>query len=253
MKIPKTIHYCWFGNNPKSKVFEDCLVSWKEFCPDFEIKEWNESNTKQFENPFYKNALRKKQYAFVADYIRAMVLFEEGGVYLDTDMLLLKPIYSLLKYNFFIGEEVQNRVNFALFGSVQGHRFLHKMIEFYNQTEFNVFSPPVITHTFSPIINRLTITKNGIIFEPNYFYPLPYEKRFENYKGFIQPESYAVHLWDHSWAKKEESGLLLLFENLKIVIVDFIFYKYSFSYFKRYSREFFRKIVHYLIAKKRYR
>lgn len=250
MSIPKILHYCWFGNNPKSQVFQDCLASWKAFCPDFEIKEWNESNTTQFSNAFYRNALRKKKYAFVADYIRAKVLFEEGGVYLDTDMLLLKPIDSLLKYNFFIGEEVKNRVNFALFGSIPKHCFLAQMLKFYEQTEFNVFSLPVITHTFSPIINRKFIDKEEVIFEPNYFYPLPYENRLESYSGFTQPESYAVHLWDHSWAKSEESGMLLLLGNLKIVIVDFIFYGYSCSYFKRYARGFSRKIYQYLIMKK---
>ena len=62
--IPKTLHYCWFGNNPKSKVFQDCMESWQHNCPDFEIKEWNEKNTVQFSNPFYKNALRKKKICF---------------------------------------------------------------------------------------------------------------------------------------------------------------------------------------------
>ena len=250
MNIPKKLHYCWFGRSPKSKIFQDCLESWKTFCPDFEIKEWNESNTKQFTNSFYKNALRKKQYAFVADYIRAKVLFEEGGIYLDTDMFMLKPIYSLLQYDFFIGEEVTARVAFGLFGSISKHRFLEQMIVFYNQTEFNVFSPPVITHTFSPLINRKNIDKNEIILDSNYFYPLPYQHRLENYIDFIQPQSYAVHLWDHSWAKSDKKGLLILLENLKAVIVDFMFYNYSYSYFKRYGREFSRKIYHLLIARK---
>lgn len=58
--IPKKLHYCWFGNNPKSNVFQDCLSSWKLHCPDFEIMEWNERNSKKYSNSFYKNALRKK-------------------------------------------------------------------------------------------------------------------------------------------------------------------------------------------------
>jgi len=250
MDIPKKLHYCWFGSAPKSKIFQDCLESWKTFCPDFEIKEWNEKNTKQFVNSFYKNALRKKQYAFVADYVRARVLFEEGGVYLDTDMLLLKPIDSLLQYDFFIGEEVSGRVAFGLFGVIPKHRFLEQMIVFYNQTEFNVFSPPVITHTFSPVINKKNIDKNEIILDSNCFYPLPYGHRLENYTDFIQTQSYAVHLWNHSWSKSDQKGLLVLLKNLKAVIMDFMFYNYSHSYFKRYGREFSRKIYHLLTAKK---
>lgn len=252
MDIPKTLHYCWFGNNPKSQLFHDCLASWKLFCPDFEIKEWNERNTKQFKNSFYKNALRKKQYAFVADYIRSKVLFEEGGVYLDTDMLLLKPIDNLLQYPFFITEEGRGRIAFGLFGAVPKHRFLKQMIDFYNQIEFNVFSPPIITHTFSPLINKETLAEGEKIFDSIYFYPLPYENRLENYTGFIQPESYAVHLWNHSWAKSDKSGLLLLLKNLKEVIFDYIFYNYSFPYFKRYSREFSRKVYHIIISKKQF-
>ncbi|WP_316632866.1 glycosyltransferase [uncultured Flavobacterium sp.] len=250
--IPKKLHYCWFGDNPKSKVFEDCLVSWKLHCPDFEIVEWNETNSRKYSNAFYRNALRKKRYAFVADYIRTKVLYEQGGIYLDTDMLLLKPIDALLRCFFFTGEEVKNRVAFGLYGAIPNHRFLKKMLEFYNTNEFNVFSPPVITHVFSSIINKQSIVEGEVIFDVFYFYPLPYEKRMEDYTSFIQAETYAVHLWDHSWVKHTELDVLQLFKNLKEVAVDFIFYNYSFGYFKRYAKEFSRKIYHLLKSKIRY-
>jgi mannosyltransferase OCH1-like enzyme len=249
--IPKTLHYCWFGNNPKSKVFQDCMKSWKYYCPDFEIKEWNENNTRQFANSFYKNALRKKKYAFVADYVRAKVVFEEGGIYLDTDMMLLQPIYTLLQHDFFIGEEVCSRVNFAIFGATKNHRFLKEMLDFYNTTEFNVFASPVITHTFSPLINAQTIQPNEVVFSPSYFYSLSFENRLLHYAEFIKPESYAVHLWDHSWAKVPQLGVSSLVKNLSAVVVDYLFYEYSFAYFGRYSKEFSRKIYQLLRAKTR--
>ncbi|MBW1657715.1 glycosyltransferase [Flavobacterium quisquiliarum] len=242
--ITKKIHYCWFGKEAKSKVFQDCLVSWKLHCPDFEIIMWNEFNTTKYSNPFYKNALRKKKYAFAADYIRAKVLHEQGGVYLDTDIFLIKPLNDLLKYDFFIGEEIEGRTNFAIFGAVPNHRFLKEMIDFYDRTEFNVFSLPVITHTFCSLINRTSVIENEIILAPSFFYPLPYEKRIEDYKSFIVSETYAVHLWEHSWKKREEPEFLQLFKNLIDVIIDFIFYNYSYSYFKRYGKEFSRKIYH---------
>lgn len=247
--IPKTLHYCWFGNNPKPQIFQDCIKSWRYYCPDFEIKEWNENNTGQFSNSFYENALRKKKYAFVADYIRAKVLFEQGGIYLDTDMMLLKPIDSLLQYNFFIGKEISDRVNFAIFGAKKGHRFLKQMLDFYATAEFNTFSPPVITHTFSPLINERTIEQDEIIFMPSYFYPLTFENRLDNYSEFIKPESYAVHLWDNSWSKKTQSGIFPLLKSLGEVLVDCLFYKYSFIYFKRYFKEFSRKTYHLLKEK----
>jgi mannosyltransferase OCH1-like enzyme len=247
--IPKKLHYCWFGNTPKSKILQDCIKSWQRFCPDFEINEWNENNTKQWANSFYKNALRKKKYAFVADYIRTKVLFEEGGVYLDTDMILLQPINALLQYDFFIGEEVSNRIAFGLFGVQKKHRYLKQMLDFYDTTEFNAFSPPVITHTFSPLINAETIKANEIIFEPIYFYPLPFENRLRDYADFIKPESYAVHLWNHSWVNEPQLRITSLLKNMGAVAIDFLFYKYSYVYFKRYSKEFSRKLYHLLKAK----
>jgi len=135
--IPKIIHYCWFGNNPKAKVFNDCLESWEKYSPDYKIIEWNETNSEQFSNSFYNNALRKKKYAFVSDYVRTKVLNEFGGIYLDTDMLLLKPIDELLKYNFFSGFEVKDRVAFGLFGGVAKHHFFSKMLAFYENNYFD--------------------------------------------------------------------------------------------------------------------
>jgi len=247
--IPKKIHYCWFGNNPKSKLILDCIQSWKIFCPDFEIIEWNETNSKQYSNSFYDNALRKKKFAFAADYIRSKVVFELGGIYLDTDMLLLKSIDNLLQYNFVIGEEVEGRINFALFGSEKKHRFLGEMIKFYDATEFNVFSPPVITHTFSPLISRATIKEKEEIVSSDFFYPLPYENRAENFSKFITENSLAVHLWDHSWKGTSQENLKTLFNNWISVVVDFLFYNYSHAYFRRYFKEFSRKIYHKIKSK----
>lgn len=247
--IPKKIHYCWFGKGEPSQIFQHCLASWKEYCPDFEVILWNELNTKKYANPFYKNALRKKKYAFVADYVRARVLFEYGGIYLDTDMLLLKPLNNLLKYDFFIGEEVEERTSFGIFGATSGHKFLSKMIDFYHQTEFNVFSPPIITHTFSSLINKRSISENEVVLEPSFFYPLPYERHSEDYKLFIKSETYAVHLWEHSWKKKERTVFWQLVKNLIEVTIDFVFYNYSYSYFRRYSKEFSRKIYHLIKQK----
>ena len=85
-EIPHIIHYCWFGENEKSAVILACIKSWKEFAPDFQIMEWNESNCDLHENLYVESAYKEKQYAFVADYFRLKALYEFGGVYLDTDM-----------------------------------------------------------------------------------------------------------------------------------------------------------------------
>ncbi len=101
--IPKTIHYCWFGDNPKSELIKKCIESWKEFAPDFDIVEWNETNFDISKYKYAKQAYEKKNYAFVSDVARFDVLNTYGGIYLDTDVELIKPIERLLNNNLFMG------------------------------------------------------------------------------------------------------------------------------------------------------
>lgn len=244
--IPKIIHYCWFGGRLKPDTLKQCLESWKKYCPDFEIIEWNETNTKHYQNKFFKDALRKKKYAFVSDYIRVKVLYEFGGIYLDTDMLLLKPINTLLNYNFFSGFEVEDRVNYALFGGIKKHMFFFEMLNYYNKTEFDEFNPPIITHAFKNVINSTTLKENEILFKPDCFYPLTFQNREKDYTLFITEETYAVHLWDHSWKQDKSNEILELVGNLNIVFNDYLFFNYSNKYFIRYFRGFSRQIFYYL-------
>ena len=88
--IPKIIHYCWYGNNKKSKLILKCIDSWKKYFPDFEIIEWNEENTDLHENLYIEKAYELKKWAFVSDYVRMKVLYEYGGLYFDTDVEILK-------------------------------------------------------------------------------------------------------------------------------------------------------------------
>jgi len=246
--IPKILHYCWFGNKPKPQSFHQCLESWKQFCPDFEIKEWTESNTKPYQNKFYTDALRKKKYAFASDCIRVQVLYEMGGIYLDTDMLLLKPIDTLLSLHFFTGDEVEGRVAYGFFGGYPKHRFFEKMKYFYDHNWFNQFSLPVITHAFSPLINRQNLVENEQIFTPEHFYALTYENKGQDFKKYINTNSYAVHLWEHSWSETSKDRFDLL-KKLKIVLIDYLIYGYPKQYFIRYFRGFSRQLYHLLIGK----
>lgn len=241
--LPKIIHYCWFGGGPKSVIANKCIASWRELAPDFDIKEWNEHNTIEFQNKFYRDAYRKKQYAFVADIIRVSVLNNYGGVYLDLDMLLLKPIDQLLTYDFFTAYEVKDRVAFGFFGGVKGHRFFKSMTLFYKENYFNQFSLPVITHTFSGLVTKGNLNANEIIFNTDSFYALTYENKHEDYKQYLTTNSIAVHLWNHSWAEKENTDSKLKYlNNIKIVIFDYLFYSYPKNYLTRYIREFIRKL-----------
>lgn len=249
MSIPKIIHCCWFGPAAQGEIAHKCMESWRRLAPDFEIKLWNESNTQAFQNQFYKDAMREKQYAFASDAIRVAVLEAEGGIYLDMDMLLIKPLDSLLENEFFSGYEVAGRPAYGIFGGAAGHRFFKQMNQFYSKERFNRYSPPVITHTFKELIAEANLKADARLYPIDYFYALPYEQRNSDHAQFITANSIAVHLWDHSWKQAPEQDLGWLFRQLIAVHKDRWFYGYPKAYFRRYRKEFARKIYHKITGK----
>lgn len=100
--IPKTIHYCWFGANEKPEIVQKCIKSWEKWCPDFEIREWSEKNYDISKAPLYvRQAYEVKKWAFVTDYARLEIMYNYGGIYLDTDVELLRPLDDFLQYDGF--------------------------------------------------------------------------------------------------------------------------------------------------------
>lgn len=103
--IPHIIHYCWFGGNPLPESARRCIASWRKYLPDYEIKEWNESNFDVNAIPYTREAYAAKKYAFVSDYARFWVLYHHGGVYFDTDVQVLKPLEEIIAKGGFMGRE----------------------------------------------------------------------------------------------------------------------------------------------------
>ena len=137
--IPKIIHYCWFGGNPKPEIVEKCIQSWKKFCPDWEIKEWNESNFDVNSTPFTAEAYASKKWAFVSDVARLAILKQHGGVYMDTDVEIKESIDKLLDYNAFFVFESNRYIATGLgFGCIAEHPAVNSMLEFYNGKHFIV-------------------------------------------------------------------------------------------------------------------
>lgn len=136
--IPHTIHYCWFGCHPKPRLIKKCIESWKEYLPDWEIVEWNESNYDVNQNKYIAEAYRQKKWAFVVDYARFDILNRFGGVFLDTDVELLKPIpEEMLDYEAFTGFESVKTVNPGLvYASIAGQAMLERVISAYEKREF---------------------------------------------------------------------------------------------------------------------
>ena len=131
--IPKIIHYCWFGGNPKPKLAEKCIASWKKHCPGWQIIEWNESNFDVNRNGYTKICMEQKKYAFLSDYVRLLVVAEQGGVYFDTDVELLRPMDGLLEQDAFFGFETPEFVASGLgFGSVAHGTVIEAMVREYD-------------------------------------------------------------------------------------------------------------------------
>ncbi len=114
--IPKVIHYFWFGQSPKPSIERKCIESWKKFCPDYEIIEWNEDNFSLEDAPLYiRQAYENKKWAFISDYGKIKILYEQGGIYFDTDIELLTSIDHLLKYKSVISFLAENLLTNAFY------------------------------------------------------------------------------------------------------------------------------------------
>lgn len=140
--IPKKIHYIWLGGKPKNKLTEVCINTWKRNLLDYRIIEWNESNIDLAnlcnENRFLKKCVELKLWAFVSDYLRLWILENQGGIYLDTDVEVLKPFDPLLNQHVFMGYEANNFVGTAVIGAEKGNTLIARLLEFYNDDIWDV-------------------------------------------------------------------------------------------------------------------
>lgn len=212
--IPKIIHYCWFGGKKKPAVVQDCIKSWKKHLPDYEIIEWNEKNV-DLSHPFLSKAYLDKKWAFVADFVRLEKLIEIGGVYLDTDMFLLKSLTELMQTPAFIGLESERYVSCGIIGAIPNHSYILKCYSFYDRlhlyddfTYDSIIIPKIITKIYRERYHQNSyslspnIHEDLIVYPVEYFYPFPNKHLpLEKYKEYIKSSTFAVHLWNKSWKK----------------------------------------------------
>lgn len=215
MKQNKYIHYCWFGGKPLPKLAKKCIKSWKKYLLDYEIIEWSEKNVDLDECPFIREAYDKKIWAFVADYARTKAMYEYGGIYFDTDMVVTKNIDFLLTDKTFLGLEDSNMVNAAVWGALEPKtNFAKKMLDQYKKIQtindndkYSYSIPRVITRIlndykeFDPTSKEIQILNNEITIYPrDYFYPLSY-----NYRNNMYTENTCmIHYFEATWIPKWE-------------------------------------------------
>lgn len=202
--IPKCIHYCWFGRGEKPELVRRCIASWKTFCPDFEIREWNEDNCDYLAMPFMAEAYRTKKYAFVSDVMRLIVLEQYGGVYLDTDVEVLRNFAPLLRDEGFIGFENDDFVNSGqVLAAVPHHPVVQAMIEAYRQQPPAGVGTVSCPHVNTDVMERFGLLRNGQeqMVAGIHVYPAEYFNPLDNATGRLHKtdHTYSIHWYGKSW------------------------------------------------------
>lgn len=204
--IPKKIHYCWFGNNPLPSDVKRCMKTWKKFCPSYDIIRWDESNFDVNSHPFTKRAYECKKWAFVSDYARLKIVYENGGIYLDTDVELIKPLDNLMSYTAFFGcqAEPHNVTTGLGFGSEKYTGIVQKMMDIYEEIRFDPDNPERFA---CPLLNmrafrnlgyeyseEIQIIDGVAIFPPRFFDPL------NSRKFNLCDETISIHHYSATWS-----------------------------------------------------
>lgn len=238
--IPKIIHYCWFGNNPLPENVRKCIASWEKYCPDFEIKQWNESNYDVNKYDYTREAYEKKKYAFVSDVARLDIVSNFGGIYLDTDVELIKPLNLFLDDKLFMGMETPGRIATGLgFGAIKGHHVIQENLAEYKNRSFilpngSVDETSCVTIT-SNLLKKIygrsfksdTFTDDIRIYSPDVFCPF----NFETNKLLLTDRTVAIHHYDATWKSGDDKFLRIKIKMRRILgseVYDFVK-----SYFKR--------------------
>lgn len=213
--IPKIIHYCWFGGNPIPERDKKCIESWRKYCPDYEIKEWNESNYDISKNTYMSQAYQAKKWGFVPDYARLDIVYEQGGIYLDTDVELIRPIDELLSEDAFMGFETVRRVAPGLgFGAIPHHPMIGELRDrIYGEREF-IKEDGSLDLTASPELNTEILNEKGLkpnnekqvvggitVYPMEYFCPMDFMSK----RICITKHTYSIHHYNGSWLTEEEA------------------------------------------------
>ncbi|MGL5089049.1 MAG: glycosyltransferase [Cetobacterium sp.] len=222
----KKIHYIWLGKGSKPNVMDICINSWKEKLPDYEIIKWDEDNLDFYneieKNRFLKECYKRELWAFLSDYFRVKILYEHGGIYLDSDMQILKSLDIFLDDKLFFGMEDLNQVSAGIIGAKKGHIFFKKMLEFYEKDIWNIniyTIPAIIQHILKRDYkfksnSEIQELDDGIkIYPSQYFYPYHFTEEFSFEK--ITKDTFGIHWWGKSWHGNNKKLYFLEFKTLK--------------------------------------
>lgn len=224
--IPKIIHYCWFGRSPKPEKVLKYIQTWKDKMPDYEIKEWNEDNFDVNYVQFTKEAYALKKYAFVSDVARIYALYTEGGIYLDTDIEVIKSFDPLLNNNSFVGWE-DNRPGTGVMASIKGAKWLKEFLNLYKKRDFIKFSGKLNetpnTYLLCEILKKYGLIlnhQNDILSDDIAVYSIDYlcAHNLERKEYIITENTFSIHHYTGSWYKNL-SLIKKIFFRIKYIII----------------------------------
>lgn len=221
--IPKIIHYCWFGNNQKSDLIKKCINSWKKFCPDCEIIEWNESNFNINQNAYIKEAYEKQKWAFVSDYARLWAVYNYGGIYLDTDVELIKNIDFVFDNTNFFCYEDDIHINTGLgFGAEKNSEVIKQIMSDYDSAHFILEGGKL---DLTPCPQRNTKVLNSIdssqfvTYPKEMFNPIDFNTKVKT----ITNNTVAIHWYGCSWMSNKEKLLRYIKNIMKSIFGEKIY------------------------------
>lgn len=214
MKIPKVIHYCWFGRGEKPELALKCIESWKKNLPEYEIIEWNEDNFDIEQNLYVKQAYENRKFAFVTDYVRLYVLYNHGGIYMDTDVEVLKPLDQFLHHPAFSGFENNDNVPTGIMASCKKNKWIKDLLDEYKDLKFVKDDGSFDLTTNVTRITNLTENKYGLVKKSSYqelkkavvFYPYDYFCPKDWFSGEIKitDNTVTIHHFSGSWHTDKE-------------------------------------------------
>lgn len=210
MSVPKVIHYCWFGKGEMPALAKKCIKSWKKYCPDYKIVCHNEDNFDITQNRYAREAYDAKKWAFVSDYVRLKVLYDEGGIYLDTDVELIKPLDKLIEDGGYMGFDDNGSVSTGLgFACEKGNELIGRILADYDDIPFIL---PDGSYDITPCPDRNTLVMkrlgldteskdNEQVFMGLRFLPEEYLCPMKYYTGkkIITKNTYSIHHFCASW------------------------------------------------------
>lgn len=208
MIIPKVIHYIWFGHNPIPDNLQRCIDSWKKYCPDYEIVQWNEDNYDISKCKYMKQAYEDGKYSFATDYAKLDILYQNGGIYLDADVELLRNIDELLYQEAFCSVEKWQVINFGgCSGSVKGHSAIKAFLDGWEKREYyredgtpdpissGIVDTQVALDIGYEINGKAQNVKGMNIYPYDYFHPYDYMSG----KVHITKNTYSIHHFNGGW------------------------------------------------------